>query len=321
MIIIAICAGMMVLFLSLAYFTTRGRAPVEERLARLSGDPDEPQVVQAKESKDKEKKTFLDADEDVRAKLGRLVARFAGSRAREGSSKNQAYDTVRQRLIEAGFRGRSALGVYMGSRVVLGGGLSFLVVLVSWTLGTTPPIVGIGVGAAAGYILPGIVIDRLGKRRQTAIQRGLADAIDLMVVCVEAGLGLGATMLRVSQEFEDTEPIIAHELRMTVAETQAGRGLMTALRGMARRTGNQDLNSLVALLIQTERLGTPVAQTLRSQAEAMRVTRMQKAEEVAQKAPIKMMFPAGLIFLAILLILAGPAAIMLTGALGDSFNR
>jgi tight adherence protein C len=205
----------------------------------------------------------------------------------------------------------------MGSRMILGAVMATLAVLTSWALGAAPPLLLVGMAAAVGYILPGVVVDRLGTARRAAIQRGLANAIDLMAVCVEAGLGLSATIARVSKEFEESDPIIAEELRLTMAETRAGRDLMAALRAMAKRTGNQDLNTLIALLVQTERFGTPLSQTLQTQAKSMRFARMQRAEEVAQKAPVKMMFPAGLIFFAILLILAGPAGILLSGVFSE----
>jgi tight adherence protein C len=299
MLILALCVGLMALFLALALFGSQAPGPAEQRLQRIgSGEVD---------TKPSEPITVVEDDDSMRSRVARVLSLFAGSGARGEDDK--VYGSVRQRLVEAGFRRSSALGVYMGSRVVLGASLSALSILASWSIGKTPPFLIIGMAAAVGYIAPGIIVDRLRAIRQSAIQRGLADAIDMMVVCVEAGLGLGPTLSRVAKEFGDAEPIIADEFRITVAETQAGRGLMNSLRSMAKRTGNQELNTLVALLIQTERFGTPLSQTLRSQADAMRFQRMQYAEEQAQKAPVKMMFPAGLIFLAVLLILGGPAAI------------
>jgi tight adherence protein C len=306
MIYLAICVGLTTFFLALAFVTRPASGPAEQRLQRLAREP-------AKSTESKDASAILDDDNPARAFFVRLIARFAGSAALEGT--DPIYGKVRQRLIEAGFRRRSALAIYMGSRMALGAALAALTVLGSWFLGRTPPLLIIGMAAAIGYILPGVVVDRLRSTRQATIQRGLADAIDMMVVCVEAGLGLQATMSRVGRELSDSEPLIAGEFRATVAETQAGRGLMTALRSMAKRTGNQDLNALVALLVQTERFGTPLIQTLRTQADSMRYERMQRAEETAQKAPVKMMIPASLIFLAVILILAGPAALNISRTL------
>jgi len=307
MMFLAICVGLMMLSLSLAFFMSSGSSTAEKRLQRLGADEQSPPVG--------EEVTLLEDETTARAALTRFLARFAGAREAETAGEGRVYGSVRLRLIEAGFRRQSALAVYMGSRVALGSVLAAIVILVSWSMGRTPPLLIIGMAAAIGYILPGVIVDRLRSSRQAAIQRGLADAIDMMVVCVEAGLGLAATMTRVAKEFEDNEPIIAEEFKVTVAETQAGRSLMDALRGMAKRTGNNDLNALVALLVQTERFGTPLVDTLRTQADSMRYERMQRAEEAAQKAPVKMMLPAGLIFLAVVLILAGPAAINIAGTL------
>jgi tight adherence protein C len=304
MMFLAICIGLMTLFLSLAFFANPGKTVAEKRLRRFATNEQNATAGAGEEV------TLLDDEGSARAILGRLLSRFAVvTGSNETSGESRVYGTVRQRLVEAGFRRPSALAVYMGSRVVLGAALALLVILGSWSMGRTPPILIIGITSAVGYVLPGVIVDRLRAKRQAAIQRGLADSIDMMVVCVEAGLGLAATMSRVAKEFQDNEPIISGEFKVTVAETQAGRSLMDALRGMAKRTGNQDLNSLVALLVQTERFGTPLVDTLRTQADSMRFERMQRAEESAQKAPVKMMLPAGLIFLAVVLILAGPAVI------------
>ncbi|MBW2232217.1 MAG: type II secretion system F family protein [Deltaproteobacteria bacterium] len=309
MMFLAICIGLMTLFLSLAFFANPGKTVAEKRLRRFATNEQNATAGAGEEV------TLLDDEGSARAILGRLLSRFAVTGGSETSGESRVYGTVRQRLVEAGFRRPSALAVYMGSRVVLGAALALLVILGSWSMGRTPPILIIGITSAVGYVLPGVIVDRLRAKRQASIQRGLADSIDMMVVCVEAGLGLAATMSRVAKEFQDNEPIISGEFMVTVAETQAGRSLMDALRSMAKRTGNQDLNALVALLVQTERFGTPLVDTLRTQADSMRFERMQRAEESAQKAPVKMMLPAALIFLAVVLILAGPAAIKISSVL------
>jgi tight adherence protein C len=308
MMFLALAVGLATLFLSLAFFVKPAQTTAEKRLQRLGTNEDTP-------TSGGDQVTLLEDEGTPREILSRLLTRFAGAASKESGGENRIYGSVRQRLIEAGFRRPSALAMYMGSRVVTGSVLAAVVILGSWSIGRTPPLLIIGMAAAVGYILPGVLVDRLRANRQAAIQRGLADSIDMMVVCVEAGLGLAATMSRVAKEFEDNEPIIAGEFKVTVAETQAGRSLMDALRGMAKRTGNDDLNALVALLVQTERFGTPLVDTLRTQADSMRYERMQRAEEAAQKAPVKMMLPAGLIFLAVVLILAGPAAIKIAGTL------
>jgi tight adherence protein C len=242
--------------------------------------------------------------------LGTVVASFAGSESRE---RGKVYDSVRERLAEAGFRGNGALRVYLGSRIALSLGLAGLLILAAgaWRLPQQPLL--IGATAMVGFLIPGIIVDRMRSARQAAIRRGLADAIDLMVVCVEAGLVLGATLARVADEFKSSNPIIATEFRAAVLEMEAGRSLTGALRSLGHRAGTQELNVLISLMLQTDRFGTPMVETLRSQAAAMRYERMQGAEAQAQKAPVRMMLPAAMIFLAVLMLIGGPAAIMLLG--------
>jgi tight adherence protein C len=217
--------------------------------------------------------------------------------------------TTRQRLIEAGLRRASAVPAYLGSRVVTAAGLTGAAFPLS--IFQEDPRMAFGVLIAAGgvgYTLPSLFIDAQRRRRQRQIVRTLPDAIDLMVVCVEAGLSLAATIDRVAREFAIASPILSGELRLSVLETQAGKSLSDALRALGSRNGVQDLTSLTSALIQTERMGTRVADTLRVQADALRTRRIQRAEEVAQRAPVKMLFPAGVfIFPALLAVTLAPA--------------
>jgi tight adherence protein C len=211
---------------------------------------------------------------------------------------------LRQQLSEAGLRRGAALRVYMASRLIgavgLGGGAIFALSLFPQE-GLAGP--GLLVGAIGfGYLGPGLVIGMRRSRRQRTIVRSLPDAIDLMVVCVEAGLSLGATIDRVAREFARAgNDTLSGELRLVVLETQAGKSLSESLRGLGTRTGVQDLSTLTSALIQTERMGTRVADTLRVQADALRTRRLQRAEEVAQRAPVKMLFPAGVFIFPVLL--------------------
>ena len=204
MLILLACAGLMSLFLVLALVSSRSPAAIEQRLQRLGIAP--------KSAESSESATIIDEQDTGRAKLASFLARFGWSRAARLGSVGQSdvYGSVRQRLGEAGFRRSSAVPMYMGSRMILGAVMATLAVLTSWALGTAPPLLLVGMAAAVGYILPGVVVDRLGTARRAAIQRGLANAIDLMAVCVEAGLGLSATIARVSKEFEESDPILAH---------------------------------------------------------------------------------------------------------------
>ena len=253
-----------------------------------------------------------------RDRLARLVLPFAKENDGDTSAKG-AYASMRTRLIEAGFRRPAALQVYQGSRIAVGAGLAVLVVPFSAALLSDQPsliLVAVAMGAGLGFLLPGLFVDQRRRSRQSAIVRGLPDAIDLMVVCVEAGLSLGATLNRVAAEFGDTSPILASEFKLTVLQTQAGKSLANALKSLGDRNGVQDLSTLTSALIQTERLGTRIADTLRVQAEALRVRRLQRAEEVANRAPIKMLFPAVLlIFPALLIVILVPALLRLSSTL------
>src|SRR6185369_12439875 len=148
-------------------------------------------------------------------------------------------------------------------------------------------------------------------------RKALPDALDLMVVCVEAGLGLNAALNRVGQEMDLVEPALAEELAMTNREIRAGRARDEALRNLGNRTGVDDLKSLVAMLVQTDRFGTSIADSLRVFADSMRTKRRQRAEELVAKAAIKLIFPLLLcIFPALFIVLMGPALIRIW----DLFN-
>ena len=214
---------------------------------------------------------------------------------------------VRLRLIQAGYRGAEALPLFIGIRMA--------VALGAFVLFATPlilrPNVSLGLGGSLlGYVLPGMVLARKAKKRQHKIQLGLADALDLMVVSVEAGLGLDQAILRVGDELRFAHPDLSDELRLVNIELRAGKARTDALRNLADRTGLDDLVSLTTMLIQTDKFGTSVAQSLRVFSETLRTKRRQRAEEAAAKTGVKMVFPLVLcIFPAIWVVTIGPAAI------------
>jgi tight adherence protein C len=159
------------------------------------------------------------------------------------------------------------------------------------------------------------VLDKRRAARQRSIRFALSDALDLLVVCVEAGLSLGAGIARVSREFTRTSPALCEELRIVTAEMSAGKGNAESLRGLADRVGIEEVGSLVAMMVQSERFGTSIADALRIQADGMRKDRLQKAEERAQKASVRMLVPAALfIFPATLIITIGPAVLVMMEA-------
>jgi tight adherence protein C len=214
---------------------------------------------------------------------------------------------LQRRLVAAGFRSNEALIVFFGVRVAAAIGLFALMVT---PLLMRPSLATALVGALLGYMLPTILLGRMAKRRQHRIRLGLPDALDLLVVSVEAGLGLDQAIQRVSQELAFAHPDLCDELRLINLELRAGKPRSEALHNLAERTGVDDVSSLVAMLVQTDKFGTSVAQSLRVHSETVRTKRRQRAEEAAAKTGVKMVFPLVLcIFPAIWIVTIGPAAI------------
>jgi tight adherence protein C len=240
--------------------------------------------------------------------IARLLAPVAG---RAGAEPTRG--PIRQRLIRAGYRNESAVTIYMGGRIVLAVlfPILFAVSPFAWGLDQLRLVMAMIVASAVGYVLPSYWVGRRERARQRQITIGLPDALDLMVVCVEAGLGINASLQRVSDEFSRTNPVLSAEFEMVTLETRAGKSTTQALKALSERTGVSDVSSLVAMLVQTERFGTSLADTLRIHADAMRTQRLQRAEELAAKAPLKMLFPMVIIFVATLLVTIGPGMLQI----------
>ena len=221
---------------------------------------------------------------------------------------------LRKRLIRAGYRKENAPLIFLGMKALLAilflVGFSFLRV---WTFRTMPSLRFMSLSvllALVGYYLPSLwVKNRIAKRREK-MQEGLPEALDLMVVCVEAGNGLDAAINRVGEEMKLTNRVLSEEFKLLSLEMRAGKQRQDALRNLSDRTELDELNNLVTLLIQTDKFGTSIGQALRVHSDFMRTRRYQKAEEIAQKMPVKLIFPLFLfIFPAILVVVLGPAVI------------
>jgi tight adherence protein C len=223
---------------------------------------------------------------------------------------------LRQRLITAGYRGRDALVVFLGIRI--GVALAAFGVFVLPVF-RRPSLMVALIACAVGYVVPSMVLARMAKRRQHRIRLGLPDALDLLVVSVEAGLGLDQAIQRVSAELAFAHPDLCDELRLINLELRAGKARPDALHNLAERTGLDDIRELVTMLVQTDKFGTSVAQSLRVHSETVRTKRRQRAEEAAAKIGVKMVFPLVLcIFPAIYVVTLGPAAIRFMAVLGPS---
>jgi len=219
---------------------------------------------------------------------------------------------LRARLAAAGFRSESAGTVFLGLKFV------GLMVGLFLSAGTILPFLGVTqkslievvIVAAALFYLPDLVVLMIGSSRKTQIFCGLPDALDMMVVCVEAGLGLDQAMRRVAEEMKRSYAVLAEEFTISNFQLQMGRPKHEVLHELGARTGVQDLRTLAGVLIQADRFGSSVATALRVQSDAMRTRRRQLAEEKAAKTAVKLIFPLVLfIFPGIFVILVGPAAI------------
>jgi tight adherence protein C len=221
---------------------------------------------------------------------------------------------LQQRLVTAGYRGSDALPIFLGIRI----GLALLLFALFGSPLAAHPNLFLALGACGlGYILPGVVLARIAKRRQHAIRLGLPDALDLLVVSVEAGLGLDQAIQRVADELAFAHRDLAEELRLINLELRAGKARGEALHNFGERTQVDDVISLVAMLVQTDKFGTSVAQSLRVHAETSRTKRRQRAEEAAAKTGVKMVFPLVFcIFPAIWIVTIGPAVIKFIQVMG-----
>jgi tight adherence protein C len=200
---------------------------------------------------------------------------------------------LKLRLVRAGFRGQGAARVFNGARTVSTVGLALAGLLAALeshaALETLLYLTG---GAAAlGYLAPNQYLSFRIRRRQRAIEKGLPNALDLMVVCVESGLGLDQTVIQVAKELQVAYPAICQEFTTMNLEMRAGKRRIEALHNLAERAGVEELRKLVAVLIQTDRFGTSIAQSLRGHSDYLRVMARQRAEERAAKLAVKLVFP------------------------------
>ena len=226
-------------------------------------------------------------------------------------------------LMQAGFRSPHAPSVYRACQFLSMLVCPLLIVLLYtflvWPLNGAlmPALFAFG----AGYILPRLILNRLIASRKLRITWGLADALDLMVITMEAGLGLNAAMLKICEELKDVHPDISKEFELANLEIRVGRERSEALRNLADRTGVEDLNSLVGMLIQADRFGTSIARAVRVYSDSLRTKRRQRAEQAAQKAAFKLLLPLGaLLFPTMFIVILGPALLNISDMLGGGLS-
>jgi len=221
---------------------------------------------------------------------------------------------LQKRLLQAGYRSPDAAMAFRAIQISLIVAIPTLVISAGYLLErpANSLIILSLLGAAIGFYLPRMILSSKIKQRQLRITWGLADTLDLMVVAVEAGLGLNAALNRVAEELKKTHPDLHYELELVNLEIRVGRSREEALRNLAGRTGVDDIRSFVALLVQADRYGASIAKAVRIFADSLRTKRRQKAEQASQKAALKLIFPLTIfLFPVIILIMLAPAAMNL----------
>ncbi len=214
---------------------------------------------------------------------------------------------IRRELMAAGYRSESAGLVYLGLKTLLTFLFPMLFLLISgflhWELATRQTAFGVLVGAALGYMLPNVVLSFLASRRRRELYENFPDALDLMRICVEAGLALDVAIARVGEEMRIRSKALSDEFRLVMLEQRAGSTRNMALTNLATRVGIQDVDSLVATLIQADRFGTSISDSLRVHSETLRLGRRLRAEEQAAKIPTKILLPLTMCIFPLLFIL------------------
>ncbi|MDT4953044.1 MAG: tight adherence protein [Acidobacteriota bacterium] len=301
LLIITISTFVCIMFgvMALYWLVYRPQSAATERLKRM-GQAGAAQVATPSVNEERPMTEFA---ERIAAPLNRLVPASAAEAKK-----------LQKILMHAGFRGPNAPIVYraiqLTSLVVFPGAVALTFAFLAWPLNSA--LVWFLVAFILGFFLPRFVLDQMIKGRKQRIRWGLADALDLMVVSIEAGLGLNAAMLRVSDELKDVHKDISEEFELANLEIKVGRDRDEALRNLAERTGVDDLRSLVAMLIQADRFGTSIARAVRVFSDSLRTKRRQRAEQAAQKAAVKLLFPlACFLFPVLFIAILGPAMLTL----------
>jgi tight adherence protein C len=262
--------------------------------------------------------------DDEKSTVGRLQAKATGSSIAAlfeplqrvlPKSPNEV-SVLQQRLIRAGYRNDWAVNVFYGAKVTVPAALALFATITS--LYSYGPFFIYAVSVGIGYLLPDFWLGSRIKKRQLNIRLGLTDVLDLLVVCIEAGLSLDQSVVRASEELRLSHPDICDELGVVVLEQRAGRPRAEAWKNFANRADVESVTALVTILVQAEQFGTSVARTLRVHSETLRVKRRQHVEELAAKTTVKLIFPlVFFIFPSFFVAAMGPAIISLM----DSFNK
>jgi len=256
-------------------------------------------------------KTLLSSIQQSGFSIGGVVEHFDSV-----IPKSQAEVSVaKQRLIQAGYRKETAVKIFNGSKFVIP--IALCVIALVTGLGALSPFFVYTCCLGLGYLGPDFWLGRMIKKRQSKIRRGLPDVLDLLVICIEAGLSLDQGTVRTSEELVHAQPELCDELHVVVLEQRAGRPRQDTWKHLAERTDVDAVRNLVSMLIQAEQFGTSIGKTLRTHADTLRTQRIQQVEEQAAKTTIKLIFPlVFFIFPSLFLVVLGPAVIIML----DSFK-
>ena len=258
-----------------------------------------------------QKQLLVDSEHEPEASTIVTVLHQIGSRV---PSSEADVATLRANLIRGGFRSESAVPVFFGLRIVSTLGMLFLVICMEPRMPPNPmmKIMLMVTGCSSGWILPRFILEKKVARRQEILRLSLPDALDLLVVSVEAGLGLDQAIQHVAKELQVSHPQLSEEMQLVMLEMRAGKRRSDALRNFADRTGEDEIRKLVAILIQNDRFGTSMGESLRTHSDFMRIARRQQAEERAGKVGVKLVFPIFFFILpSMLIVAAGPGILQI----------
>ena len=256
---------------------------------------------------------------DAIQQTGASLTEFVGQLERVLPKTQQELSVQQQRLVRAGYRSDSAVQVFRGAKVVTPV-LLCLAMLASGMMSINP-FFGWALGLGGGFIIPDFWLGRMIARRQKKIRLALPDALDFMVICIEAGLSLDQAVAKTADELKRAHPALSDELDVVVLETRAGRPRSDAWKGFGDRTAVDAVRVLATVLIQAEQLGTSVSKTLRVHSESLRTKRRQQVEEQAAKTTVKLVFPLVLcIFPSLFVVVLAPSAIIMAESFSSNFK-
>ena len=262
------------------------------------------------------KKSISSTLEETRHVIGGVVEHFE----KVLPKSQQEISVAQQRLVRAGIRSEGAIKMFYGAKVMT----PCILVLLAWVSGAYHfgPMFVFAVAAGGGFLAPDFWLGRKISNRQKEIKKGLPDVLDLLVICVEAGLSLDQATARTAQELEKAQPALSDELGIVALEQRAGRARADAWKHLAERTDVDVIRNLVSMLVQAEQFGTSIGKTLRVHSDTLRTKRVQEIEEKAAKLSVKLLFPLVLfIFPSLFLVVLGPAVLVMADSFKTFFGQ